>query len=237
MKKIALMLAFLMTAGILTGCGEESSSDEKSSSSQVQENDNSDESSLSSEAQSANTEFERGKVENNVYTSNFADIKFAAPEGWEFADDEYIASLMNIGLEITEKDNDLTKAMLEQTTIYDTMCIEASTGKNIIIMYENLAKEVLNPEDFTAEDYMDAVEGQLNSTANITFATEGGRENITINGKEYIKQTISTKYDQAGMETSQVYYVRKVDNFMLAIIASSGNTSDDMTVYEENFEK
>lgn len=231
MKKIALTLAFLMSICMFTGCGDDNSSDEKSSSSsQVQEANGE---SLKSED---NSGFERGKVENNVYTSNFANVKFTAPDGWEFANDEYIASMMNIGLEITENDNDFAKAMLEQTTIYDTVCTDPVTGKNIIIMYENIAKEVPNPEIFSADDYVDSVEKQLTAMANVVYTQKGDRENISINGEDYIKQAYNVKYDEMGLETEQVYYVRKVGNFMLGIIASSGSTSDDMSVYEKNFE-
>lgn len=231
MKKIALALAFLMSIGMFTGCGDDNSSDDKSSSSsQVQEANGEN---LKSDD---NSGFERGKVENNVYTSDFANVKFTAPDGWEFANDEYIANMMNIGLEITENDNDFTKAMLEQTTIYDTVCTDSATGKNIIIMYENVAKEVPNPESFSADDYVDSVEKQLTSVANVVYTQKGNRENISINGEDYIKQAYNVKYDEMGLETEQIYYVRKVGNFMLGIIASSGSTSDDMSVYEKNFE-
>lgn len=37
-------------------------------------------------------------------------------------------------------------------------------------------------------------------------------------------------------KTEQVCYARKIGNYMLAVIASSGNTSDDMSVFEKNFE-
>lgn len=277
MKKIALMLAFFMSVGMLAGCNEKNSSDEKSSSaSQVQENDNADEDLLSSEAQSGDSEkdfdenddndlsdedssqvqkddeadedllsseaqpvnmgIERGSVRNGVYTSDFANLKFTAPEGWEFASDEYIASMMNISLEVTGNNNDLTKTILEQTTIYDALCKEQSTGKNILIMYENIAKEVPDPTNFTVDDYVDAVEKQFDSMTNLTFTKKSSREYVIINGEEYLKQVLTVKYDQMNYETEQIYYARKVGNFMLAIIASSGTTSDDMSVYEKNFE-
>lgn len=232
MKKIALMLACLMSIGMFAGCDKNDSSDEKSSS-QVQENESS---ALDENQPDSDTDFERGVVQNNVYISNFAGLKFTAPEGWEFANDEYIASMMNIGLEVTDNDNDLTKAMLEQTTIYDAVCMEQSTGKNIIIMYENIAKEVPDPATFTADDYLDSVEQQYDSMENVTITSNSDREYVDINGNEYIKKPVHIKYDEMDIEAEQVYYVRKVGNYMLGIIASSGSTSDDMSVYEENFD-
>ena len=253
MKKIVLMLAFLISVGMVTGCGDDSSSDEKSSSSsqvqesdnadeslssssQVQENDTEDENSSSNEAQSdSNTEFERGSVENGVYTSDFANVKFTAPDGWEFANDEYIATMMNLGLEVTENNNDLTKAMLEQTTIYDAMCLEQSTGKNLIFMFENLAKEVPDPSKFTVEDYASALDQQFSSAANVSVTNKSDIEHVTLNGEDYIKQTYTINYETLGAETKQTYYARKIGNYVLGIIASPGSTSDDMSVYEENF--
>ncbi|MGN0613683.1 MAG: hypothetical protein ACI4JB_07245 [Porcipelethomonas sp.] len=237
MKKIALMMAFLISAGMLAGCGENNSSDEKSSSSsQVQEKDNSDEASSSSDSQSADIEFERGTVENGVYTSSFADIKFTAPGGWEFANDEYIANMMNISLDVTGNGDDLTKAMLEQTSIYDAMCTEQSTGKNILILFENIAKQVPDPSGFTVEDYMDNVENQFDSLENLTYTDKSDREQITINGEDYTKKAFHVKYEDMDYETEQIYYARKVGDFMLVIIATSGTSSEDMSVYEENFE-
>lgn len=221
-KKIALMLAALISVGMFTGCGDNNTADEKSS--------------ISTEQSDSGKDLERGTVENSVYTNDYSGIKFTAPDGWEYASDEYISSTMNLGLEITENDNDLTKAMLEQTTVYDAMCIEQSTGKNIIIMYENLAKEVPNPNSFTAEDYLESVEKQFESVENVKFTKIGDDENITIGGEDYIKQTYQSEYAQMDFETTQIYYARKVGNYMLVIIASPGSTSDDMSVYEKNFE-
>ncbi len=221
MKKIALMLSILMSVSVFAGCGSD--------------NGDSDKKSASASQSTSKTEFERGTIENNVYTSDFANLKFTAPEGWEFANDEYIASMMGIGLDVIDKDDDLTKAMLEQASIYDAMCMEESTGKNIIIMYENVAKEVPNPDSFTVDDYLDSVEQQFDTMANVTVTSNSDRENVTINGEDYIKKDIHMSYDEMGVEVNQVYYVRKIGNYMLGIIASSGNTADDMSVYEKNF--
>lgn len=233
MKKISLFLSCLLCVSMLAGCGGSNSSGEQSLSSQVEQTTASEQSAAASQSDSSG--FQRGTVENGVYTSEFAGLTFTAPEGWEYASDEYIASLMNIGLDVTGNNNDFTKAMLEQTTIYDALCMEKSTGKNIIIAYENIAKEVPDASTFTVDEYLDAVEVQLLASSSMICNKNGNRERVIIGGEEYVKQAFFTEYAQTDIKTEQVYYARKVGNFMLGFIMSSGNTSDDMTVYEENF--
>ena len=155
MKKTALFLSLILSLAALTACGDDSSKSSESGkteaySSAAESVDSTSESSQlpeseSSDEPSAEAAFERGTIDGSSYTSSFGSIKFTAPDGWTYANDEYIANMMNIGMDLVGKNDDLTKAMLEQTTIYDTICMEQTTGKNIIFMYENLAKEVPDP--------------------------------------------------------------------------------------------
>lgn len=179
-----------------------------------------------------NTNFKRGKVDGDVYTSEFAGLKFTAPEGWVFAKDEYILSMMNIGLDVTG--NDINKALLDQVAIYDAMCTEQSTGQSIIVEFENLAKEVPDPDKFTVEDYFDAVDKQLSNLSGISFTKTGDVEDVTLAGQDF--KRVTYKAEVNGITMEQVYYVKRVENFMLGIIASNGTSDTDMTTFEKNFE-
>lgn len=185
-------------------------------------------------AAAENTDFKRGTVKDNVYTNEFAGIKFTAPEGCTFAKDDYILSMMNIGLDVMGNDTAITKAMLEQVAIYDAVCVNQTNGMSIMVEFENLAKEVPDPDKFTVDDYIEAIDKQLSAQTTIKFSKKGDTETVTMAGKEFTKLVYTAEINGISME--QVYYVRREGKFMLGIIASSGQSNEDMTAYEKNFE-
>ena len=248
MKKTALLLALFLGVFSLTACGDsdskDSSSESSSSSSQAEESSGEDpgesaaESSAESTAEnnsSSASDFKRGTVEGNVYSSDFANVRFTAPEGWTFANDEYIANMMNLGMDLVGKNDEMTKAMLDSAVIYDAVCTDAATGKNIIIMYENLAKEVPDPSTYTVEDYLESVDKQFSSLQNIKVEKVSDMTKVIVGKNEYIKVAYKTTYDTQGVNTNQTYYVTRVGDFMLGIIASSGQSYEDMSDYEKCF--
>ena len=180
-----------------------------------------------------NTDFKRGVVEDNVYKSEYAGFRLTAPEGWTFAQDDYILNMMNISVDLMNNNTELTKAMLDQVAIYDAVCIDQATGRSIMIEYENLAKEVPDPDKFTVDDYIASIDKQLSAISAITFTRKGEPETVTLGGEEFTRVVYSAETN--GMTVDQVYYMRRVDKFMLGIVASSGTTGEDMTAYEQNF--
>ncbi len=105
---------------------EAEESEEETSADEAEESSDSDtaETSKSEQPAAENTDFTRGVVEDNVYTSEFAGLKFTAPDGWTFAKDDYILSMMNISLDVMGNNNEITKAMLDQVAIYDAVCLD-----------------------------------------------------------------------------------------------------------------
>ena len=214
---------------------EAEESEEETSADEAEESSDSDtaETSKSEQPAAENTDFTRGVVEDNVYTSEFAGLKFTAPDGWTFAKDDYILSMMNISLDVMGNNNEITKAMLDQVAIYDAVCLDQSTGRSIMIEYENLAKEVPDPDSFTTQDYLDAIDKQLSAISAISFSKKSEPETVTVAGQEFTRVVYTAEANGATIE--QVYYVRREGKFMLGIIASSGTTTEDMTAYEKNF--
>ena len=184
-------------------------------------------------AAAENTDFKRGVVDGDVYTSEYGGIKFKAPEGWTFAKDDYILSLMNIGLDVLGDDTAMTKAMLDQVAIYDALCMDQTTGQNIIIEYENLAKEVPDPDKFTMNDYFDAIDKMLTTMSTVSYKRAGEPEEVTLAGQTYTKVVYTADY--SGQTIEQTYYARRVGKFMQAI-AMSGTSGEDMTKFENCFE-
>lgn len=259
MKKIALTLAFLLTLCSFTACGNDSSSEKKSDSSSVEttteestEAETTEEASESTttaadeeeattkaDAEEKGTEaaegngLTRGTVEGNVYTSEFAGIKFTAPEGWTFAKDDYILSMMNISLDTLGDDLAVNKALLDQAVIYDAFCMNQTTGANIIFEYENLAKEVPDPDKYTMDDIIASFDKQLAQISAIKYEKIKA-EKATIAGKEYEKLVYHADYNSISMD--QVFYIRREGDLVFCIIASNGQSGEDMTVYEKNIE-
>ena len=259
MKKIALTLAFLLTLCSFTACGNDSSSEKKSDSSSVEttteestEAETTEEASESTttaadeeeaatkaDAEDKGTEaaegngLTRGTVEGNVYTSEFAGIKFTAPEGWTFAKDDYILSMMNISLDTLGDDLAVNKALLDQAVIYDALCMDQKTGANIIFEYENLAKEVPDPDKYTMDDIIASFDKQLAAITAIKYEKIKA-DKVTIAGQEYEKLVYHADYNSISMD--QVFYIRREGNLVFCIIASNGQSGEDMTVYEKNIE-
>ena len=193
------------------------------------------ETTASQPAAAENTDFKRGVVDDDVYISEYGGIKFKAPEGWTFAKDDYILSMMNIGLDIVASDNAaVTKAMLEQIAIYDALCMDEKTGQSILVQYENLAKEVPDPDKFTMDDYFAATDKLLSSMDAFKYTKKGEPETVTFAGKEFQKVVYTAEY--AGFTMEQIYYVRRRDKCIQIVAFSSGMTGGDMTEYEKYFE-
>jgi hypothetical protein len=259
MKKLSLTLAFVLALCSFTGCGSDSSSDKadkKDSSSSVEEttaeaetteestedstDDEKDEKTTeaaseetSMPAAAENTDFKKGVIDGDVYTSDFAGVKFTAPEGWTFAKDDYILSMMNIGLEAMGDDAAITKALLDQAVIYDALCMDQTTGANIIFEFENLAKEVPDPSKYTLDDVIDSFDKQLSAVSSIKYEKKE-TDTVTLAGQEYTKLVYSAEMSNISME--QVFYVRREGDLVFCIIASNGQSGEDMTKYEANIE-
>lgn len=235
MKKFAVLLALMMSLCSLASCGDskKSSKSDKNSSSVTEsdENKNTD----SDDGESAEG-FKRGSVSGKTYTSEFGGIKFTAPSEWVYSTDEQILSMMNIALDVTGNDNELNKQLLEQAVIYDAQAMNVTTGENVIIMYENLRKEGINPDTITAEGYLDIVKSQLENMSGVTYSDFSDYEKVRLGNKEFLRFKLTSTYGTLNYSCSQIQYVRKTGDFIMAIIVSSGAEKRDMTVYEDCFE-
>jgi hypothetical protein len=253
MKKLSLTLALMLAICSFTGCGSDTSSDKadkKDSSSTVEETTaeaetteesteaDGEESTTDADSEETtksdeDTDFVKGVIDGDVYTSDFAGIKFTAPEGWTFAKEDYILSMMNISLDVVGDDLAVNKALLEQAVIYDALCMDETTGANIIFEYENLAKEVPDPDKYTMDDIIDSFDKQLSAISSIKYEKKES-DTVTLAGQEYTKLVYSAEMSTLSME--QVFYVRREGDLVFCIIASNGQSGEDMTKYEANIE-
>lgn len=238
MKKFAVLLALMMSLCSLASCGDskKSSKSDKNSSSVTESDENKNTDSDDDDEGESAEGFERGSVSGKTYTSEFGGIKFTAPSEWVYSTDEQILSMMNIALDVTGNDNELTKQLLEQAVIYDAQAMNVTTGENVIIMYENLRKEGINPDTITAEGYLDIVKSQLENMSGVTYSDFSDYEKVRLGNKEFLRFKLTSTYGTLNYSCSQIQYVRKTGDFIMAIIVSSGAEKRDMTVYEDCFE-
>lgn len=252
MKKptLKLTLALLLSVCTLAGCGNSSSSDKKSDKKSKTETttvaeDTTEQETTKKEATEITTaendsdpadgtNFERGVVDGNTYTSEFAGIKLTAPDGWKFADDEIILQMMNLGAETVYSSNaDAAKQIIEQSTISDALCMNSTSTQNITIAYENLNKNVVLSTDTTAEDYFSILERQLAAVPTITYTKESGPETVTMAGKEFLRGKFKAEMNSLSLE--QAYYLRREGDFILAISCTGYNMDEDITTFEKYF--
>ena len=174
------------------------------------------------EEEKEEVEFSRGTVVDNVYTSEYANLKFAPSEDWVFASDEEIAEIMGYTSdEFILEDFQESIANNEYKSIYDFMAQDNVTGANVIVSYENLALTV-GGTSYDEEAYADATRELLSdmTTSNIAY-TFTDNETVEFAGEEYL--TFSAEADYGGVLIDQIYYLRKIDKYMLAIIVSGQN--------------
>lgn len=158
----------------------------------------------------------RGSWDGNVFTSEFANLQFTAPTGWIISTDEEIAALMGIAAEeMSARGVPVSESMMEIQMIYDMIVSNPITGNGIMLMYENLAMAIGGTR-ITLEQYLDITRDQLEELGvGATIADE--YRTAIIGGEEFL--VLDAEIAAWGM--AQSYYVRRIDNFIFAIVETS----------------
>jgi len=185
---------------------------------------------------SEGTDYERGVVENGVYHSDYADLTFETPDGWTELTEEQLFNMMNLGLELTGNEDMMNEELMKQSAIYDYSARDVNGG-NIAIMFENLKVSMGSLADSVDEKvYLESVQSQLKGVSGVTYDDLTGPEQIKLSGNTFYKISHKATYDiMGGYTVSQNYYVRKIDDFMLLILLTSGADGESMDKYEQNF--
>ena len=161
---------------------------------------------------------QRGTIDGNVYKSEYSGITFTKPDGWVFSTDEEIAEIMNIGSDMLDKSKFET-AVAEIATTYDMMVNDPISGSSVSISYENLA--VTNNEDKTLEEYVDVVLNQLKNQTVIEYKFSDP-ESFSLCGESYTRVITTASY--SGVEMTQAYYMRKIEDIVVGVIITAVNT-------------
>ena len=156
----------------------------------------------------------RGIIEEGVYTSEFATLRFTLPgEGWQFLDDAEIAAALDLGVEImAEEGFDLED--LNLATLYDMVARSEATNSNVMLMIEDLS-HTPGAEQQPATVYLEQLRLQLESVELFDFTFEEPRT-VALGGQTFDLLTAKV----TGEDSEQHYLIRRQGEHMIIIIAS-----------------
>ena len=214
LKIIALIICLVLIALIVGGCGKN-------------ENTNETQPIINEEQETAQKEkeFKRGAWENNVYTSEFANITFKLPDGWTYSRDEEIAEMMNIGVEALNEDQQAMSKLAEQTSVYDMVSNDPSTGASVMVMFEK------TPMKVTTDFYIDKLKSGLEEVEAINY-TIGDVTTENIGSNEYTVLTATVpEYNMV-----QKYYIKAEGNYFIDVLVTYIEGKTELNDIMSNFQ-
>lgn len=221
LKITAIILSLALIVFALGGCGEKLKSAIEDSGAVEKIEETAEKVSEKIEEKT----FERGKWEDDVYTSEFANIKFRLPVGWEYSSDEEIAEMMNIGVEALNDDQQAMSKLAEQTSVYDMVANDPSTGASVMVMFEK------TPMKVTTDFYIDKLKSGLEEVETLNY-TIGDVTTENIGGDEYtVLNTTIPAYNMV-----QKYYVKQDGKYFIDILITYIEGKTELNSVLGNFE-
>jgi len=154
-----------------------------------------------------------GEVSGNVYTSEFNGLKITVPTGFEIVNGDELDELIDRGASLTNMESAMDA--INSVTINDAAILNTLNGANISIAYEDLAKTVPNPEDYTVEEYLEI---SKKSVAGIGMDIDMGEVSKTeLGGQEFYTRCQTYNMPDYNLEMDMQIFVRKIGNYMLVI--------------------
>ena len=169
----------------------------------------------------------KGVWNNDVYTNDFAGLRFVLPEGWVAATDEELASLMGIASENLTDDQQWILEAAEQTSMYDALIRDPVSGNNVLIYFGNLSV-MAGAEDLSEEEFLQLTEQLLTGMEQYQY-TFGEPYKTTINGINFL----TVRADELNQGFRQYYLLHKQEQYIVGItVTISDNTDvDDILAY------
>ena len=221
LKILALVLCLALAITMLTGCiKKEELKDETA----TVLNNIEEKLETTTEKQKEKT-LERGVWKDNVYSNEFADITFKLPTGWVYSSDEEIAEMMNIGVDALDEDSEALAKLIEQTSVYDMVSNDPSTGASVMVMFEKTAMQV------TTDFYIDKLKSGLEDVDTLNYEI-GDVTTENVAGYEY--KVLSTTIPAYSMV--QKYYVRSEGKIFIDILVTYIDGRSDLNSIMSNFQ-
>ena len=166
------------------------------------------------------TTFERGKIEGNVYHSEFAALTFTKPESWVFNTDEEIAQLLGIGLDAMTDGEKFDASDLASTI--DFQAQDPATGSNVNRTVEKL--DAVNALITSIDQYVDFFRDTLKTQFDGFEPTFGDTTEVTIGGNAY--KRITADVNVGGVSMTQVYLLRKIERYIVCVTCTAVNGTE-----------
>jgi len=165
----------------------------------------------------------RGEWVDQVYTNDYLGFSFTLPERWVSASDEELYSKLDTATEEAMSENmkeQYDKAIENAASFYDFAVYNLFTSETFVLTIEDLSKTV-GDVLFTEEQYIDALETNLNKLEDIELEIIGREDESLSMGKfrvlnVNINDDITTKY-----------YVTKNGKYMISLMFAYLNVKHD----------
>lgn len=159
------------------------------------------------------TAFKKGKIEGNVYTSEFAGIKFTLPDAMSFMSEEELANMISQSLKMTNGED--RKRVMSKITEAEVFDIRTSTLLDI--SYYNL--NLLNPDKIgiTEEEFFKEMIIPFANSVGVSVTEPLEKE---LGGRKFIMIKMG---DEKKTAPAEYLYVSRIDkDFIIFITACPG---------------
>ena len=112
----------------------------------------------------------------------------------------------------------------EKATIFENIFLTNDRGFSIEFLNTEIG--ILDTQDYTEKDYLkDYIEfyGGIISAIGVTYTTED-LVKVNLGENEYVKLTMNSTFE--GQESSEYFYVRKIDENLMCIINAYGGAAE-----------
>ena len=207
-KALSVLLAAALLTALLCACGDVPAAQETPTPQPAA-------APAPSETPAPEKAFSRGRIEGQVYESGFLSLRFTAPEGWRFVDDEELSQRMGLSLDIVGEDvfgdaAERAKTIAEQAVVCD-MAADAPDGSaSVFLTVEDL--EAAGNAALTDEQYAALLRAQLMSLTDLRYEA-GDPEPSSLAGRPCV--TLLARLPDFGME--QRFYLLREGKCMAQI--------------------
>ncbi len=178
-----------------------------------------DEATHTTEDEEEKTPLSRGDFYGDDYVNKFAGFTFSKPESWYYNSDEEIAETVNIGQEALDL-NKLEEALAKEASIYDMAASDPDYGNSVMVCYENT--RLTGALGISEEEYVESLKTLIQNTGVYDYEFISS-EDTTLSGTPF-KKAVFKAYPE-GVEINQAYYIKAVDNYIVAVIITATTES------------
>lgn len=168
--------------------------------------------------------FDYGKVENDIYSNSFFNMKMNLPTGWVVQSQEQMNNIRNAGKDLVAGDNTQLKAVIKASEVNTANLLAAfqyemgspvDFNPSIIIVAENLK---IAPGIKTGSDYLFQTRKLLEQSQVKYAELDSVFAKEVISGVDFYTMNALMKY--MGTEIKQLYYSTVMHGFSLDVIIS-----------------